>query len=100
MYKRGGGEEGKEEGKRRRRGGEGGERGEKEGEGQNRCERHSNPPPTLEKTSLMCVTMATCFHLKFITTFMTVALAAASEGMTRRKVGKRRLSDRVILVAV
>ena len=48
----------------------------------------------------MCVIIATWFHLKFITTFVTVVLAAASEGMIRRKLGKRCLSDRVILVAV
>ena len=44
--------------------------------------------------------MATCCHAYSLTTAVMVAMLALSEGMVRRNVGKRRLSERMIDVAV
>ena len=44
--------------------------------------------------------MATCCHAYSLITAVIVAMLALSEGMVRRNVGKRRLSERMIDVAV
>ena len=57
-------------------------------------------PPTLVKRLSICVTMATWSHPNSLTTLVTLIMAGVSEGMIRRKLGKRRLSDSVISLAV